>query len=348
MFFLFYNPKHKEKHKEIKQKKKEEAEMKKKKEKEKKQKRVIEAKETRTRSMKGHTRTITILNDKIEENSKYIEFQLYKNLVYLCSAVYEDGAPLGGEYEKYPYTPYECNEQKQAYIYTSQENRTQILAIRGTDSFKDMVTDVKYVKTYNEELGMYVHRGFNDIATDIWNIVKEDIVDDPEWKLYITGHSLGGALAVLCGMFALKAGNASLNKVVTFGQPKLTNGKGCAVAQELTKDKVVRIANESDIITRIPYKSPITYFNQGFYRHFGIHIHIYDKRKNKTLYKKMTSKEAIQNRLTSLGAGIFGRNDCFGYYHGLSVENSVGYIANLEDILSTLSHSEREEDANSV
>ena len=347
MFFLFFNPKHKEKHDEARQKKKEEKENKR------REKAKRRNKESTTR--KGKIKTVTILNDRIEENSNHIEFQLYKNLVYLCSAVYEDGTPLGGDYVDYPYTPYECNEQKQAYMYTSQENRTQILAIRGTDSFKDMVTDVKYVKAYNEELGMYVHSGFNAIAIDIWNVIQADLVDDPEWKLYITGHSLGGALAVLCGMFAVKDGNQSLQKVVTFGQPKLTNAKGCKVAQELIGDAVVRIANESDIITRIPYKSPITYFNKGFYRHFGVHVHIYDNRKTNTLYKKMTSKEAIQNKLTSLGAGVFGRNDCFGYYHGLSIENSVGYIANLEDILSTLpftdssdSDSELESNENSV
>ena len=285
----------------------------------------------------------------ISENNQEEKLELYKDLVHVCSCAYKDGYPLSGRFMQYPCQAYEIDGDCHTFLYTSQENRTQVLCIRGTYSLSDALTDVRYYKTKDQITGMSVHKGFQIMAQDIWEDIKEDIVNDPEWKLYMTGHSLGGAIATLCGLYASVEGNASLQEVVTFGQPKITNAKGCKIAASLLDSKMVRVVNEADIITRIPYKSPLTYFNKGFYRHFGTHIHIYDKRsvesesdgdsktkKRGKLYSIMKTPQAIKKNLTSLRGGLFGRNKCFGYYHGLDIDNSMGYIANLEDICLAL------------
>ena len=100
----------------------------------------------------------------------------------------------------------------------------QILAFRGTEitSPKDILTDLKFGKTPMESgVGGKVHRGFRAATTAAIEDIRAELAVMPT---YITGHSLGGALAVITA--ALLAGPFGLIPncivgVVTFGAPRV-------------------------------------------------------------------------------------------------------------------------------
>ena len=110
----------------------------------------------------------------------------------------------------------------------------KILAICGTDDLKDAEIDfrlkpvpINLSNPSNKEI--LVHQGFQDYADVMLDreftiqLVRE-ISRNPAEKLYLTGHSLGGAVAIITAAKLLNLGiNPSRMEVITFGAPAVGN-----------------------------------------------------------------------------------------------------------------------------
>ncbi|HDZ77197.1 MAG TPA: lipase family protein [Candidatus Omnitrophica bacterium] len=137
----------------------------------------------------------------------------------------------------------------QAFLVKRDSDKMAILAFRGTQikEIKDIVTDLK-ANFYQDKNGAKVHNGFYQafkcVEDDIRSAV--DIVKD--FSLYVTGHSLGGALALIATR-ALNYDN--LAACYTFGSPKVGNEE----FDDDIKAPIYRIVNAHDIV---PF-SPPTY-----------------------------------------------------------------------------------------
>ncbi len=94
--------------------------------------------------------------------------------------------------------------------------------------------------------GGRVHRGFGRLLKRIWPAIAADLqaVGQP---LYFTGHSLGGALAILAA--SLHPARA----VYSFGAPRIGNR---AFARTLADARVFNITNPHDIVTHLPPAGP--------------------------------------------------------------------------------------------
>lgn len=90
--------------------------------------------------------------------------------------------------------------------------------------------------------GGRVHRGFKKIFLQSWQEIQAKLDEQPR-PLYYTGHSLGGALAVLAA--SLKRPEA----VYTFGSPKVGDGVFRKSVQNLD---IYRVVNPRDIVAAIP------------------------------------------------------------------------------------------------
>lgn len=127
------------------------------------------------------------------------------------------------------------------------EKTVAYLAFRGTEptDFRDIRTDVRAALERVEGTEMQMHRGY--LAA--FKLVQDDIVAALQRaqadQLIITGHSLGGALAIVATR--LLAAD-STGACYTFGAPPV----GTVEVQNGLKTPVYEIINEIDIVPRLP------------------------------------------------------------------------------------------------
>ncbi|CAM4019692.1 lipase family protein [Paenibacillus alkaliterrae] len=153
------------------------------------------------------------------------------------------------------------SEERFGFVLTSE--RASVLAFRGSGSAVDWVADfiaqqTSYRPVKNAGL---THKGFTDIymsaRNQIINIVKQLPADRP---LFVTGHSLGGALATLASI-DLAVNSAFNNPIVyTFGAPRVGDPRFVS-KYNATVASHWRFQNEFDIVPHLPtlvYQSPKT------------------------------------------------------------------------------------------
>ncbi|MEL7356367.1 MAG: lipase family protein [Cyanobacteria bacterium J06560_6] len=172
----------------------------------------------------------------------------------------------------------------QAYMFRS--DQFMVLAFRGSQEPKDWLTNVTaQLRNFTvrkdgvTSLSSYqgrVHTGFFLAWASIENAVQRQIA---RWKtdmlaqgkplppLYITGHSLGGALATIAAA-ALSDNGIQVAGVYTFGQPRVGDRTFVNQLNTQTKGRVFRFVNNNDIVPHIP--PPFSILNPTrLYGHMG-------------------------------------------------------------------------------
>lgn len=196
----------------------------------------------------------------------------------------------------------------QAYVFTADGDR--VVACRGTEpqEWNDLRADANALTDLAETVGR-VHRGFKREVDDLWPKVKAHLVDDGR-DLWFTGHSLGGAMAMIC------AGRCELDEipihpvqVLTFGAPRVGTKRYVTHAQL----DILRWVNNNDIVTRVP---PMW---MG-YRHVGRMMYL----DSDGTHRRMTRQDRAEDRWRGFVQGLRrGRVDNF------SDHLIVDYVAHL-------------------
>lgn len=175
-----------------------------------------------------------------------------------------------------------------------------VAAFRGTDELVDWLDNVKASPTKGP-LGN-VHSGFYNALLDIWGRPKMpesprmweyiqkcrerdadlERTEVPVWlkglkkpkrSLWLTGHSLGGAMATLAAAW-LAERKIPFSGAYTFGQPRVGDENFQVAFETKLNKRFFRFQNNNDIVTRVPARV------MG-YEHVGRYIHITEKRELK-------------------------------------------------------------------
>jgi len=160
----------------------------------------------------------------------------------------------------------------QVGITISELNKRISVIFRGTESWKDWYHDLLFYKNEIYD-NIFIHSGFHRQLhyENTYEHIKYDILwllkENPEYNIYITGHSLGGALATLFGYEISKEISNDIN-IVSFGSPRIGDYNFKNDFNNIKNLKHYRITNNNDIATAIPMIN--------FY-HVGTNIHIDDK-----------------------------------------------------------------------
>ena len=125
-----------------------------------------------------------------------------------------------------------------------------VIAFRGTDDKPDWVANLNRF-TDPTKHGP-VHRGFQRAYQRLASQVATLLKKTEAKHIWITGHSLGGALAVLCAYDMAENKGLSIDGLITFGQPLVARPPLSDHIDALLTGKFVHYVNQSDIVPRIP------------------------------------------------------------------------------------------------
>ena len=132
--------------------------------------------------------------------------------------------------------------------YVASNGQFAIVAFRGTqpDEGADLWTDLDFVPRPWERGGR-VHEGFMRGLNAVWVDVAGAVTRSGATRVWFTGHSLGGALAVLAAdRFESAAG------VYTIGSPRVGDPEFVGSFNARHENRSFRYVNQHDFVTRVP------------------------------------------------------------------------------------------------
>ncbi|GAB5405718.1 MAG: hypothetical protein Aurels2KO_39490 [Aureliella sp.] len=139
---------------------------------------------------------------------------------------------------------------------------TALVAFRGTEkTIADWITDLNAIGT--TQLYGRVHRGFRSSFLLVAEKIDEALQELGSPEIVLTGHSLGGAQAVIAA--AEWFGKHKVRSMYTFGQPAVGRGHFPQYMRERYGNVFHRFVNDDDIVPKVP-----PYFRHtGKLYHFG-------------------------------------------------------------------------------
>uniref|UniRef100_A0AC34RGB6 Fungal lipase-like domain-containing protein n=2 Tax=Panagrolaimus sp. JU765 TaxID=591449 RepID=A0AC34RGB6_9BILA len=166
------------------------------------------------------------------------------------------------------------NDTCSGYSAVSQGDQAIIVSFRGTEGFLQLVSegvetvfDKKVTSAIGGGISEYFFNGFNMI----WNAgMKNDFItlknQYPGYKIWVTGHSLGGAMASICASTIIGTKLAPANNVYlyTFGQPRTGDKDYSSKHDSLGFAATNRITHHRDIVPHIPTEN-----FKGYYHHMS-------------------------------------------------------------------------------
>jgi hypothetical protein len=127
-----------------------------------------------------------------------------------------------------------------------------VLSFRGSDpvTLQTWLTDAVVKLVERDEYDGRVHHGFSSVLKHTWDKIERLLDDAGDTPLFLTGHSMGGALAVLTACRLRRAGRPPA-AVYTFGAPRVGDRAFCAGYRLPT----YRIVNGLDLVPEMPLAS---------------------------------------------------------------------------------------------
>lgn len=184
-----------------------------------------------------------------------------------------------------------------------------ILVFRGTSHFRNWVTNLRALPA-SWRPGGKVHQGFRRALARAWKPVSAAL-DSVSGPLIYTGHSLGGALAILA------ASRRPPGAVYTFGSPRVGDRN---FANTLAAVEIYRIVNQHDIVPSLPPEGGTL----GF-RHVGTALHLTAGRASRTnIEEESQSKPSLLDLTRAVGRTA---------PRSLSDHAPANYVAALERLL---------------
>ncbi len=167
------------------------------------------------------------------------------------------------EHAEYCKTIYDSGgDQKDEVAFdVKQDNGITIIIIRGTANQSNMLSDIDVRLVKDDDLGIYLHKGFKDASTVVMQAIDNTYENGSkkytvEHTVHVTGHSLGGAVAQIIGMWLHKRGKNV--QIYSYGSPKVSSE--ILSGGQPTHWRVVRLSD------------PIPFSPMWPFRHTGLFI----------------------------------------------------------------------------
>lgn len=185
-----------------------------------------------------------------------MDLEAAKEIHYLtqcCALAYEKGHQVPGSVLGLEDLKWLHDDQKGVRRgFVARSPRGLIIAMKGTDTIEDFLIDADFKKTVF--LGQYpAHEGFIHEFDEVWPAVRlflSSYAQQSPATVFVTGHSLGAALAVLLSM-AIKL-DLEIDTVTRLIAPPKTGNRVFARAYNKLVPNTIRVVHDMDLVPRIP------------------------------------------------------------------------------------------------
>ncbi|RYP05627.1 hypothetical protein DL765_009776 [Monosporascus sp. GIB2] len=216
----------------------------------------------------------------------------------------------------------------QGFVARDDAAKEVILAFRGTSNIQDLVVDLSQdLVPFNTTgvtncEGCMAHEGFlkawNSVAQESIDGVKAELAANSDYKVTVTGHSLGGSLASLATVSMLGSGIDVTT--FTYGQPRTGNqAYADFVDQQAPQGKMFRATHANDGVPQVISTS-------NGYRHHSTEFWQKDAATAAGTFQCSGQEPQDCNnsvRGTGLGPGGIGINAAHLEYFGMSIGNPL-------------------------
>ena len=159
------------------------------------------------------------------------------------------------------------------YVAVSHNLAAIVVAFRGSENFGQAFTQFienlafLKIKFLDGEVQSYWKRGFHELWQCMKAEVKALVSKNPSYQLWVTGHSLGGAMASLASAWLSYNNFAARKNIIsyTFGMPRVGNYDYAYHHDELVNNSW-RVVNSNDAVHYFPSVASVAIFN-GPYHH---------------------------------------------------------------------------------
>ena len=163
-------------------------------------------------------------------------------------------------------------DETECALFTRFDMSYAVLAFRGTSSLEDAITDADFLLEAGPLAGK-VHSGFRAALSKVWSeegslrkvLSGFELAFKRPLNLFLTGHSLGAALATVAAAALAELGlNDSIRALYTFGSPRVGNSRFAWAITKALRGRFWRFDHNNDVVTRIPRRSFIDILAIGF------------------------------------------------------------------------------------
>jgi len=194
-----------------------------------------------------------------------------RRLAKVASDAYLSKADLGETYGSTPYQSFQFFEGKgtivdtQAFIVSIAQ--CAVLAFRGTESLQDLITDFLLAKSicvrWLRVPELKVHKGF----CAAYSVVRPRVISAirllKPGQVYLTGHSLGGALATIAALDINLEFPGIQVTMYNFGSPRVGNPVFARLYDRNVADSH-RVVHSGDFVTKTPPGSKANHIASRF------------------------------------------------------------------------------------
>lgn len=148
---------------------------------------------------------------------------------------------------KHRITFFECDDFRGLVGF---QEKFTVLAFRGTQSMGNFLTDADTLFVSQFPYPGRVHSGFSQAVEDVWPDVRRILGNPSRSKpIWVTGHSLGGAMATLASV-RLASEGYTVRAIYTYGSPRV----GDRQFRDSYHLANYRFVNDNDLVPHLPFR----------------------------------------------------------------------------------------------
>lgn len=175
-----------------------------------------------------------------------IDFEALEVNAKRAKAAYTSPAQIRASYPQTVRVATPGKRDVQYFIERDDKAKIQYLVVRGTTDDTTLDEDFDVKVRDDRATKIPVHTGFDQDARAVWKDAQPYVKTG--YQTYLVGHSLGGAVAAILGIYMIEDGY-KVDKIYTYGQPRFTTSKGVA---QLGFLPLLRVVDENDLIPLLP------------------------------------------------------------------------------------------------